>query len=39
VSKKPIPEFVAPIMASVVKEPFDRPDWIFETQLDGYRFL
>src|SRR5712672_3378340 len=39
VSKKPIPEFVAPMMASVVKEPFDGPDWIFETKLDGYRAI
>lgn len=26
-------------MASLVKEPFDRPDWIFETKLDGYRAI
>jgi len=38
-SKKPIPEFIAPMMASVVKEPFDSPDWIFETKLDGYRAI
>jgi len=28
VSKKPIPEFVGPMMATVVKEPFDDPDWM-----------
>jgi len=39
VAKKPIPEFVAPMMASVVKEPFDSPDWIFETKLDGFRAI
>jgi hypothetical protein len=35
--KKPLPDFVAPMQASSVKEPFDSPDWIFETKLDGYR--
>src|SRR5260370_23482726 len=25
------------MQASCVKEPFDSPDWIFETKLDGYR--
>jgi len=38
-SKKAEPEFVAPMMASSAQEPFDDPDWIFETKLDGYRFL
>src|SRR5467141_2512287 len=37
--KKPLPQFVAPMMASSVKEPFDNPDWIFETKLDGYRAI
>ena len=27
------------MMASSVKEPFDSPDWIFETKLDGYRAI
>ena len=27
------------MMASVVKEPFDGPDWIFETKLDDYRAI
>jgi bifunctional non-homologous end joining protein LigD len=27
------------MMASVVKEPFDHPDWIFETKLDDYRAI
>ena len=26
-------------MASIAKEPFDPPDWIFETKLDGYRAI
>jgi ATP-dependent DNA ligase len=33
--KKFFPEFVIPMMASVAKEPFNNPDWIFETKLDG----
>jgi len=37
VAKKLLPEFVAPMMASTVKKPFNDPDWIFETKLDGYR--
>jgi bifunctional non-homologous end joining protein LigD len=37
--KKPLPRFVAPMQASSVKEPFDSPDWIFETKLDGYRAI
>jgi bifunctional non-homologous end joining protein LigD len=36
---KPLPQFVAPMMASVIKEPFDHPDWIFETKLDGFRAI
>jgi ATP-dependent DNA ligase len=35
--KKPLPQFVPPMQASSVKEPFDSPDWIFGTKLDGYR--
>src|SRR5260221_6136436 len=37
--KKQLPDFVAPMQASSVKEPFDSPDWIFETKLDGYRAM
>src|ERR1700739_862431 len=37
--KKPLPDFVVPMQASSVKEPFDSPDWIFETKLDGYRAI
>jgi bifunctional non-homologous end joining protein LigD len=39
VPKKALPQFVAPMQASSVKEPFDSPDWIFETKLDGYRAI
>ena len=37
--KKQLPDFVAPMQASSVKEAFDPPDWIFETKLDGYRAI
>ncbi len=37
--KKPLPDFVPPMMASVGKKPFNEPDWIFETKLDGYRAI
>jgi hypothetical protein len=36
---KPLPDFVAPMQASPIKEPFDSLDWIFETKLDGYRAI
>jgi ATP-dependent DNA ligase len=36
--KKALPQFIAPMQASLLKQPFDSPDWIFETKLDGYRF-
>src|SRR6266404_5384002 len=37
--KKLLPQFVPPMQASSVKEPFDSPDRIFETKLDGYRAI
>src|SRR5258707_15603507 len=37
--KKPLPDFVASMQASSVKEPLDSPDWIFETKLDVYRAI
>src|SRR5258707_10520423 len=36
-AQKPLPQFIDPMMASVVRDPFDNTDWIFETKLDGYR--
>jgi bifunctional non-homologous end joining protein LigD len=38
-TRKPLPQFVEPMTASVAKEPFNDPDWIFETKLDGYRAI
>src|SRR6201981_1304448 len=37
--KKTCPDFVPPMMAHSVKEPFDSPDWLFENKLDGYRAI
>ena len=38
-AKKPLPQFIEPMMTSVVRDPFDNTDWIFETKLDGYRAI
>src|SRR5260370_38022227 len=38
-AKKPLPQFIDPMMASVVRDPFDNTDWIFETKLDGFRAI
>lgn len=35
----PMPSAVKPMLATVIKEPFDHPDWIFEVKWDGYRAL
>jgi bifunctional non-homologous end joining protein LigD len=34
---KPMPRGIKPMLATIVKEPFDHPDWIFEVKWDGYR--
>jgi bifunctional non-homologous end joining protein LigD len=36
-SRKTLPQFVEPMQASSIREPFDSADWIFETKLDDYR--
>jgi bifunctional non-homologous end joining protein LigD len=36
---KPMPHHLAPMLATLVKEPFDHPDWLFEVKWDGYRAL
>ncbi len=33
----PLPDFVAPMLATAVDAPFSDPDWLFEMKLDGYR--
>lgn len=34
-----IPFRVKPMLASLVKEPFDTPGWVYEEKYDGYRIL
>jgi bifunctional non-homologous end joining protein LigD len=36
---KPMPHSIKPMLATLVKEPFDHPDWIFEVKWDGYRAI
>jgi ATP-dependent DNA ligase len=38
-SNAPLPESVALMQLTLVKEPFDSSDWIFEPKLDGYRAI
>ncbi len=37
--KAKMPEFIRPMKAMLASEPFDRPNWIFEIKLDGYRVI
>jgi bifunctional non-homologous end joining protein LigD len=34
-----MPEWVAPMLATLTDQPFSDPDWIFERKLDGVRCL
>ncbi|MBX3030662.1 MAG: DNA ligase D [Chloroflexi bacterium] len=34
---EPLPDFVAPMLATPVDAPFSDDDWLFEMKLDGYR--
>ena len=36
---KPMPHGLEPMLATLAKEPFDHPDWIFEVKWDGYRAI
>jgi bifunctional non-homologous end joining protein LigD len=36
---KPMPNNIRPMLATLVKEPFDHPDWVFEVKWDGYRAI
>ncbi len=33
----PMPQDITPMLSTLVKEPFNDPDWIFEVKWDGYR--
>jgi len=37
VHKSPMPNDVVPMLATLVDEPFDNENWIFEIKWDGYR--
>jgi bifunctional non-homologous end joining protein LigD len=37
--KSPIPSSPSPMLATLDKEPFDDPDWVFEIKWDGYRAI
>jgi bifunctional non-homologous end joining protein LigD len=37
--KERIPFRVQPMLATLVKEPFHRPGWVYEEKYDGYRIL
>ena len=32
-----MPHNITPMLATLAKEPFDHPDWLFEVKWDGYR--
>ncbi len=34
-----LPEKIAPMLATLVDEPFDSPGWIYEVKWDGYRAI
>jgi bifunctional non-homologous end joining protein LigD len=36
---KPMPHAIQPMLATLVKKPFDHPDWLFEVKWDGYRAI
>ncbi len=37
--RKAMPKSVKPMLCTLVKEPFDNKDWIFEIKWDGYRAI
>jgi len=37
--KQKIPIGIKPMLATLVDEPFDDPDWVYEVKWDGYRAL
>jgi bifunctional non-homologous end joining protein LigD len=37
--KRLFPQIIESMMASLIKDPFDSPDWIFETKLNGFRII
>jgi bifunctional non-homologous end joining protein LigD len=39
IPRGPMPTGVTPMLASPVREPFDRAGWVFEVKWDGYRAI
>jgi len=37
--KSPVPKTIKPMKATLVDEPFDDPDWVYEVKWDGYRAI
>ena len=37
--KEPMPSVIHPMLATLVDEPFDNDDWLFEIKWDGYRAI
>lgn len=37
--KTKMPEFISPMLATLISRPFDSDDWLFEIKWDGYRTL
>ena len=35
----PMPHHIKPMLMTLIKEPFDHPDWLFEVKWDGYRAI
>jgi len=35
--KSPAPDKIKPMKATLIDEPFDDPDWVYEVKWDGYR--
>ena len=36
---KPMPHGIEPMLSTLVKAPFDHPEWLFEVKWDGYRAM
>ncbi|MFC3199985.1 DNA ligase D [Parapedobacter deserti] len=37
--KSPVPRNIKPMKATLIDEPFDDPDWLYEVKWDGYRAI
>ena len=37
--RKKLPDFIPPMLATLVDKPFDNEDWLFEIKYDGFRAL